>query len=121
MTLRQCGIGSQYYCLTTGQRDQTIKFLNLECLKVFDDRAILFIPDKLKTTRPGHHLPPLELKAYKDVELCVVSHLRQYIKLTENLRKGDDKQLLLSYVKPHKPISTTTLSMVCSHYERIRG
>ena len=121
MTLRQCRIGSQYYCLTTGQRDQTIKFLNLECLKVFDDRAILFIPDKLKTTRPGHHLPPLELKAYKDVELCVVSHLRQYIKLTENLRKGDDKQLLLSYVKPHKPISTTTLSMVCSHYERIRG
>ena len=88
---------------------------------MFDDRAILFISDKLKTTRPGHHLPPLELKAYKDVELCVVSYLRQYIKLTENLRKGDEKQLLLSYVKPHKPISTTTLSMVCSHYERIKG
>ena len=100
-------------CLTTGQRHQTIKFLNPECLKLFDDSAILFISDKLKTTRPGHHLPPLELKAYKDVELCVVSHLRQYIKLTENLRKGDDKQLLLSYVKPHKPISTTTLSRWC--------
>ena len=77
---------------------------------MFDDRAILLIPDKLKTTRPGHHLPPLELKAYKDVELCVVSQLRQYIKLTENLRKGDDKQLLLSYVKLHKPVSTSTLS-----------
>ena len=88
---------------------------------MFDHRAILFIPDKLKTVRPGHHLPPLELKAYKDVELCVVSHLRQYIKLTENLRKGDDKQLFLSYVKPHKPISTSTLSRWCSHYERIRG
>ena len=103
------------------ETQQTIKFLNLECLKVIGDRAILFISDKLKTTRPGHHLPPLELKAYKDVELCVVSHLRQYIKLTENLRKGDEKQLLVSYVKPHKPISTTTLSMVCSHYERIKG
>ena len=91
MTLRQCRIGSQYYCLTTGQRDQTIKFLNLECLKVFDDRAILFIPHKLKIKRPGHHLLPLELKAYKDVELYVVSHLRQYIKLAKNLRKGDDK------------------------------
>ena len=34
-------------CLTTGKRDQTIKILNLECLKVFDDRAILFILDKL--------------------------------------------------------------------------
>ena len=81
---------------------------------MFDDRAILFIPDKLKTTRPGHYLPPLELKAYKDVELSVASHLRQYIKLIENLRKGDDKQLLLSYVKPHKPISTT-LSRWCVH------
>ena len=121
MTLRQCRIGSQYYCLTTGQRDQTIKFLNLECLKVFDDRAILFIPDKLKTTRSGHHLPPLELKAYKDVEFCVVSHLRQDITLKGNLRKGDDKQLLLSYVKPQKAISTTTHSMVRLHYERIRG
>ena len=79
-------------------------------LEMFDDRAILLIPDKLKTTRPGHHLPPLELKAYKDVELCVVSQLMQYIKLTENLRKGDDKQLLLSYVKLHKPVSTSTLS-----------
>ena len=100
-------------CLTTGQRDQTIKFLNLECLKVFDDRAILFIPDKLKTTRSGHHLPPLELKAYKDVEFCVVSHLRQDITLKGNLRKGDDKQLLLSYVKPQKAISTTTHSTWC--------
>ena len=35
-------------CLTTGQCDQTIKYLNLECLKGFDDTAILFIPDKLK-------------------------------------------------------------------------
>ena len=85
MTLRQCRIGSQYYCLTTGQRDQTIKFLNLECLKVFNDRANLFIPDKLKTPRPGHHLPPLGLKAYKDVELCVVSQLRQYIKAVQKI------------------------------------
>ena len=100
-------------CLTTGQRDQTIKFLNLECLKVFDDRAILFIPDKLKTTRLGHHLPPLELKAYKDFELCVVSYLRQYIRLSEIFRKGDDNQFLRSYVKPHKPISTTTHSRWC--------
>ena len=63
---------------------------------MFGDRAILFIPNKLKTTRPGHYLPPFEPKAYKDVELCLVSHLRQCIKLTENLRKGDDKKFWLS-------------------------
>ena len=108
-------------CPTKGQLDQTVKFLNLECLKVIDDKAILLIPDKLKTTRPGHHLPPLALKVYKDVELCVLSHLRQYIKLTEDLRKGDDKQLLLSYVKAQKPISTTTLCRWFVHVMKESG
>ena len=50
-----------------------------------------------------------------------MSHLRQYIKLTENLRKGDDKQLLLSYVKPHKPVSTTILSRWCFYIMKESG
>ena len=67
-------------CLTTGQRDQTIKYLNLDCIKISSDKVLLFVPETLKTTRPGHHLPPIELKTFKDSELCVVAHLKQYIK-----------------------------------------
>ena len=46
-------------CLITGQRDQTIKCLNLDCIKISSNKAVLFVPETLKTTRPGHHLPPI--------------------------------------------------------------
>ena len=94
-------------CLTTGQRNQTIKGLKLDCIKISSDKGVLFVPETLKTTRPGHHLPPIELKTFKDSELCVVAHLKQYIKMTAN---AGTNQLLLSFVQPHKPISTSTLS-----------
>ena len=72
-------------CLTTGQRDQTIKCLNLDCIKISSDKVVLFVPETLKTTRPGHHLPPIELKTFKDSEICVVAHFRKYIKMTAPL------------------------------------
>ena len=100
-------------CLTTGQRDQTIKCLNLDCIKISSDKVVLFVPETLKTTRPGHHLPPIELKTFKDSELCVVAHLKQYIKMTASFRNAGTNQLLLSFVQPHKPISTSTLSRWC--------
>ena len=100
-------------CLTTDQRDQTIKCLNLDCIKISSDKVVLFVPETLKTTRPGHDLPPIELKTFKDSELCVVAHLKQYIKMTASFRNAGTNQLLLSFVQPHKPISTSTLSRWC--------
>ena len=100
-------------CLTTGQRDQTIKCLNLDCIKISSDKVVLFVPETLKTTRPGHHLPPIELKTFKDSEICVVAHLKQYIKMTACFRNAGTNQLLLSFVQPHKLISTSTLSRWC--------
>ena len=97
-------------CLTTGQREQTIKCLNLDCIKISSDKVVLFVTESLKTTRSSHHLPPTELKTYKDSGLCVVALLKQYIKMTAPFRNTGTNQLLLSFVQPHKPISTTTLS-----------
>ena len=48
-------------CLTTGQRDQTIKCLYLNYIKIFSDKVVLFVPQTLKTNQPGHHLPPIEI------------------------------------------------------------
>ena len=53
------------------------------------------MPETLKTTRPGHHLPPIELKTFKDGELCVVAYLKQYIKMTAPFRNTGTNQLLL--------------------------
>ena len=71
------------------------------------------MPETLKATRPGHRLPPIELKTFKDSELCVVAHLKQYIKITTPFRNIGTNQLQLSFVQPHKPISNTTLSRWC--------
>ena len=43
--------------LKTGQRDQTIKCLNLDYIKISSEKVVLFVPETLKTTRPGHHSP----------------------------------------------------------------
>ena len=92
---------------------QTIKCLNLEYIKISSDKVVLFVPETLKTTRQSHHLTPIKLKEYKYSELCVVAHLKQHIKMTAPFRNTGTNQLLLSFVQPHKPISTTTLSRWC--------
>ena len=86
-TLTNCGLKTLshrlaiFLCLITGQRDQTIKCLNLDYIKISSDKVVLFVPETLKTTRPGHHLPPIELKTLRDSELCVIAHLKKYTEL----------------------------------------
>ena len=98
-------------CLTTGQRDQTIKCWNLYYINISSDKVVLLAPETVKTTRPGHYYPPIELKTFKDNELCVVvAHVKKYIKMTALFRNTGTNQLLLSFLRPHKLLSTITLS-----------
>ena len=118
-TLKNCDLKTLSHrlaillCLTTGQRDQTIKCLNLDSIKISSDKVILFVPETLKSTRPGHHLSPIERKTFKNSEFCVVAHLKQYNKMTASFRNAGTNQLLLSFVQPNKPILTSTLSRWC--------
>ena len=58
-------------------------------------------------------LEPIELTAFEpDINLCVITHLNQYLVKTENLR-GSTSELLISYVKPHKAVSDTTTGKWC--------
>ena len=72
-------------CLTIGQRDQLIKWLNLNYIKISSDKKVIFVSETLKTTRRGYHLPPIKLKIFQDQYLCVAGHLKQYIKITAPL------------------------------------
>ena len=108
-------------CLTAGQRDQTVKCLNLGYINIYSEKVVLFVPETLKTTRLGHQLPPIELKTFKDIELFVVDHVKQYIKTTAPFRNTGTNQVLLSFVQPHKPISTTTFSRWCVTVMRESG
>lgn len=76
-------------------------------------KYVFTIGAKLKTTKPGRHIDPIELTAFTpDINLCVVTHLDQYLIKTEQLRVSTSK-LLISYVKPHKAVSNTTIGKWC--------
>ena len=47
-----------------------------------------------------HHLAPVELKAFQDIELCVVAHLKQHTKMRDPSKNSGTNQLLLSCVQP---------------------
>ena len=74
------------------------------------DKCVFFIKDLLKQTKRGKHVEPLEYLAYsKNVNLCILVVLKEYIRRTDSLRGNEDK-LLISYQKPHKRISKDTLA-----------
>ena len=83
--------------LLSGQRCQTIPPLSILNMLQTDHN------------KPGKHWGRQEFIAYpEDKRLCVVTCLKQDLKLTDPLRK-DSEQLLLSYQKPHKPGSSETI------------
>ena len=64
-----------------------------------------------KARRKGK--PPPSLKVYtfeKDTKLCLVVNLEEYLKRTKVWRGKDKTQLLLSFVKPHNPVVSSTIS-----------
>ena len=55
------------------------------CLIYLDDRLRISVREKLKQAKPGRHLDPTELMTFpEDKELCVVQHLREYIRRTDH-------------------------------------
>ena len=65
-----------------------------------------------KKWRKGKAPPKLYFYKYlKDQELCVVSAFNEYLKHTETCRTNGDKfHLLLSYIKPHVEVHSSTVS-----------
>ena len=97
-------------CLLTAQRCQTIHLMDIGYIQEMKDRYRIGFNSKLKQTKPGHHLEPMELLAFpSDRKLCVVEHLRMYLLKTKEIR-GVNTQLLLSFVKPNAPVSKDTIA-----------
>lgn len=97
-------------CLLTAQRCQTVQLIDINSIQQLADRYRVTFSAKLKQTKPGHHLEPLELLKFpEDKALCVFEHLRLYLAKTKNLR-GNHTQLLLSFIKPNAPVSKDTVA-----------
>ena len=97
-------------CLLSGQRCQTLSKLSIENMTIDQSTVTFIITEKLKHTRVGAHQEPLQFLAYPpDRNLCIVAHLTEYLQKTSPLR-GDNKQLFISFIRPHQPVSKDTIS-----------
>ena len=67
------------------------------------------VVDHVKRSRPGIKNPLVELRAFKDETLCVVTTLKEHLTRTQSLR-GSESQLFISYNRPFKRVSRDTIS-----------
>lgn len=95
--------------LVTAQRCQTLHLLNIGDGEFNRTKVVFRVRELLKHNRPSSNNNIIVLPAYVDNRnLCVVTYINSYIKRTKPFRS--DKQLFLSYVAPHKPVSKDTIS-----------
>lgn len=107
LTLRMCML----LALVTGQRGQALHLLKVSDLRFCATKCTILYSEKHKQSRPGFHTDPTDIMPYnRNQKLCLLAHLRRYLVVTKELRDPSQKQLLLSYVKPHVPISRQTFS-----------
>ena len=95
-------------CLLTSQRDQSLHELDINYLHIDDTKMVFYIPAILKTTTPTFHTKPLELKRYKNKNICVVETVIKYCDMTKDIRLDD--KLFVATVPPHKGVKTETIS-----------
>jgi len=95
--------------LTTGQRVQTLYLLDIRNIVYTENYIKLRIGDLLKQSKAGKHLQELYIEAYNDPSLCVVSTFNAYLQQTEEYR-GSTTQLFISFQKPFKAVTKSTLS-----------
>ena len=96
--------------LTQASRSHSMSLLSLEGLQKDSDSYVLFYCGLLKQCRKGRRNPIAKFKKYDtDDRVCIYRTLEEYIKRTEILR-GSEKRLFVSYIKPYKCVTSSTIS-----------
>ena len=96
--------------LVSAKRGQTIHSFNLNYI-ISSETFITFALSKpLKQSKPGVRPMVVQFTSYPaDPRICVVTTLKMYLARTR-CKRGDYKQLFISYLKPFKPVSRRTIS-----------
>ncbi|XP_011858818.1 PREDICTED: uncharacterized protein LOC105556344 [Vollenhovia emeryi] len=96
--------------LITGHRFQTLSLIDIQNIERTRDLIEIKIPARIKTSGPRREQPTLIVPFHPlNKDICVASALETYIERTRNLR-GKCSRLFISLKKPHKKVSTQTLS-----------
>ena len=79
--------------LVSAQRGQSLHMLDIRFMKEGETQFDFLLPEHIKQSRPRYKPPSVMLKAYPtDKTLCVVSHMKEYLRRTKPLR-GDSTKL----------------------------
>ena len=107
----------------SGQCCQTIHALTTKDMKTSNNK-VMFIVNDLKTTKPGKVCTKSEFLSFDEhPRICVVKYLSEYLGIqrdTKNLRH-DHHKLLVSYQKPHRPVSKDTVSRWLKMGKKLAG
>lgn len=90
--------------LAIAPRAQTLVAMNLDCMKVFDNKLTFVVTDLLKTSKPGKSCQ-LDLYHFHEEPLCVMHTLLYYIERIADLRKS--RQLFVSFCSFRAVTSST--------------
>ena len=84
--------------------------LDINHMFVNDAKYTFVIPSHQKQSKPGVPNPQVVLESFERPSICVVTTLTEYLVRTKVLRPSGQSQLLISYVKPYKPVSRDTVT-----------
>ncbi|XP_067682740.1 uncharacterized protein [Haliotis asinina] len=95
--------------LATANRLQSLQTLDILNMKMMDNK-IVFVLNRLKQRTPGRPAQFVDIDRFEtESNLCVYRTLRAYLDATLDLR-GEEKQVLISFQKPHKKVGTSTIA-----------
>lgn len=94
--------------LVTGQRVQTLSAIEVGNCNFEQHKIFIRIDKVLKTSRSGFHTSIDICRFTNDLNLCPVECISTYINRTASLRR--DKQLFISFHKPHRTVCSQTIS-----------
>lgn len=96
--------------LGTGQRAQTLA--SLRTSQIFlDEKLTILVPDRIKTSAPGRSQPYFCCSRFEGHEnLCIVRLMEHYMNRTRDLRQPICDSLLIALNKPHKGVTSQTIS-----------
>ena len=87
-------------------RDQALFTINIENFLFADTKVILLTNKTITHTSPNRPLEPLKYHKHETEEkLCIVNYLQSYLKKRNHLVNDEVTELLITFGKPHKPVS----------------
>ena len=93
------------------QWKQTLLAIDIDNVKIYEDKLIILPNSSLKHTEPSQPLQAIVYHKFNgNPKLCVVECAKLYIEISKELVPPEIKQFLVTYGKPHKAASDDTIS-----------